>query len=89
MLQQASAYYLVLLGSILDLPGLKFYLLYREQGKTRPHDRTASELGKQGIFFPSMLQTRKTRVFFPSTLGKQGIFFPSTLGKQGIFFLAR
>ena len=40
-----------LLGSILNLPGLKFYLLYCEQGKTRPHERTASELGKQGIFF--------------------------------------
>ena len=53
-----------LLGSILNLPGLKFYLLYCEQGKTRPHDRAASELGKQGIFFPSMLQTRKTRNFF-------------------------
>ena len=36
-----------LLGSILNLPGLKFYLLYCEQGKTRPHDRTASELGKK------------------------------------------
>ena len=53
-----------LLGSIHNLPGLKFYLLYCEQGKTRPHDRTASELGEQGIFFPSMLQTRKTRNFF-------------------------
>ena len=39
-----------LLGSILNLPGLKFYLLYCEQGKTRPHDRAASELGKQGFF---------------------------------------
>jgi len=36
-----------LLGSILNLPGLKFYLLYCEQGKPRPHDRTASELGKK------------------------------------------
>ena len=75
-----------LLGSILNLPGLKFYLLYCEQGKTRPHDRAASELGKQGIFFPSMLQTRKTRNFFPSTLGKQGIFFPSTLENKIFIF---
>ena len=62
-----------LLGSILNLPGLKFYLLYCEQEKTRPHDRAASELGKQGIFFPS-------------TLGKQGIFFPSTLENKIFIF---
>jgi len=53
-----------LLGSILNLPGLKFYLLYCEQGKTRPHDRTASELGKQGIFFPSRHTLEKKFLVF-------------------------
>ena len=53
-----------LLGSILNLPGLKFYLLYCEQGKTRPHERTASELGKQGIFFPSRHTLEKKFLVF-------------------------
>ena len=51
-----------LLGSILNLPGLKFYLLYCEQGKTRPHDRTASELGKNFRFCEIAALTLKNLV---------------------------
>ena len=68
------------------MPALAFYLLYCEQGKTKPHDRAASELGKQGIFFLACCKPGKQGIFFPSTLGKQGIFFPSTLENKIFIF---
>ena len=51
-----------------------------------PHDRTASELGKQGIFFLACYTLGKQGIFFPSTLGKQGIFFPSMLENKIFIF---
>ena len=73
-----------LLGSILNLPGLKFYLLYCEQGKTRPHDRATSELGKQGIFFPSRHTLEKKFLVFLARQKKKFLVF---LARQKIKFL--
>ena len=78
-----------LLGSILNLPGLKFYLLYCEQGKTRPHDRTASELGKQGIFFPSRHTLEKKFLVFLARQKKKFLVFLARQEKKFLIFLAR
>ena len=78
-----------LLGSILNLPGLKFYLLYCEQGKTRPHERTASELGKQGIFFPSRHTLEKKFLVFLARQKKKFLVFLARQEKKFLIFLAR